>query len=78
MRLGLDAWRISEHVVTDYEAAQTTGPAPKTSQPTEPVRPVFGVLPESTGPLVLPERWWEGETASPRTRKTKKAASQRH
>jgi excisionase family DNA binding protein len=81
MRLGLESWRISLETVEAYEHAHTSGAASSTSdegRKAEAVRPVFGVLPEATGPLVLPERWWEGEAASPRTRTTKKAASQRH
>jgi excisionase family DNA binding protein len=81
MRLGLESWRISLEAAEAYELAHTSGSASSTSdegRKAEVVRPVFGVLAEATGPLVLPERWWEGETASPRTRTTKKAASQRH
>lgn len=75
MRLGLESWRISLEAVEAYELTRTSGQAMTPTEPTaEPIRPVFGVLAEATGPLVLPERWWEGETASPRTRKTKKAA----
>jgi excisionase family DNA binding protein len=75
MRLGLESWRISLEAVTEYELAHTSGPAiTPTALAPEPIRPVFGVLAEAGGDLVLPERWWEGETASPRTRTTKKAA----
>jgi excisionase family DNA binding protein len=61
MRLGLESWRISLEAAEAYELAHTSGSASSTS---DVVRPVFGVLAEATGPLVLPERWWEGETAS--------------
>jgi excisionase family DNA binding protein len=57
-------WRFSLASVTEYELAHTSGAASSTSdegRKAEVVRPVFGVLDEATGPLVLPERWWESQ-----------------
>lgn len=82
------SWRISVASASAYELAHTSGLAIPAAQPApEPIRPVFGVLAEASGDLVLPERWWESQPtqgAAPsaaggsRSARTKKTAPQRH